>query len=170
MKNQSQSLMPLAWHYTIGSKFSQIIESQYLDPKKTVTPPDERNILWFSKNNFFEPTAQKAFINQDGKNVSLGIMGNYKLGGGLIRFGYPVVKLTEYKKLCRQAGIQPDVLAALEKVAIEDGAKPSDWLGTLKRIKVKDCIIDVFNGSEWIRADTIGSAITLLEEQNLVNA
>lgn len=139
----------IAWHYTTGMKFKQIVESGYLDPKKTVTPPNEKPILWFSKHHYFEPTAQKAKRLPTGQIESLGMMGTYALGGGLIRFGYPIAKLTEYKKLCRQAGVTMFDVVALERVGLSQGAKPTDWMGSLKKININDCIVEVFNGAEW---------------------
>ena len=140
----------IAWHYTTGTKFKQIVESGYLDPKKTATPANEKSILWFSKNQHFEPTAQKAIRLPTGQIKSLGMMGTYEMGGGLIRFGYPVAKLTEYKKLCRQAGINMLDVFSLERVGVSQGAKPADWMGTLKKIDIEDCIIEVFNGDAWV--------------------
>ena len=140
----------IAWHYTTGTKFKQIVESGYLDPKKTATPVNEKSILWFSKNQHFEPTAQKAIRLPTGQIKSLGMMGTYEMGGGLIRFGYPVAKLTEYKKLCRQAGINTLDVFSLERVGLSQGAKPTDWLGTLTKVAIDDCIIEVFNGDAWV--------------------
>lgn len=140
----------LAWHYTTGTKFKQIVESGYLDPKKTATPPNEKPILWFSKHQYFEPTAQKAVRLPNGQIENLGMMGTYEMGGGLIRFGYPIAKLTEYKKLCRQAGVAMLDVLSLERVGVSQGAKPTDWMGTLKKIDIQDCIIEVLSGDAWV--------------------
>lgn len=139
----------LAWHYTTGQKFESIIDSQYLDPKKTITPKNERPILWFSLNQHFEPTAQKSKRSANGIILPLGMQGTYELGGGLIRFGYPSAQLIEWEKLARKAGMSKAVIQALARVGLEQSANPKHWLGSFKKINIDHCVIEVFNGSEW---------------------
>ena len=55
-----------------------------------------------------------------------------------------------HKKLCRQAGITMLNALSLERVGLSQGAKPTDCMGTLKKIDIQDCIIEVFSGDAWV--------------------
>jgi hypothetical protein len=140
----------LIWHYTTGENFIQIVEVGFLDPNKTVTLPGERPILWFSSEPFWEPTANKA-LSLDGAVKTLSMDETREHGGGLVRFGVRASVLIRWPKLGRKAGMPPQTVRSLELVGIKQGAKPSNWYGSLKRIKVRECAaIQVMDeNSEW---------------------
>ena len=50
----------LVWHYTTGDYFELIFESRTLCTTDAGIAPGERPAVWFSKDQFWEPTAQKA--------------------------------------------------------------------------------------------------------------
>jgi hypothetical protein len=138
----------IAWHYTTGQKFLEIVRVGYLDPKATVTLAGERSILWFSRDQYWEPTAQKSLVT----GQLLGMIGTYQHGGGLVRFGIPQPKLIGWPDLGGKAGISPDQIKILETVGVEQGATPSNWCGSFGRIRTNKCLIDCLHTSgEWQR-------------------
>lgn len=149
----------IAWHYTTGRYFIEIVQSGFLDPSKTVTPPRERAIVWFSTNQYFEPTAQKA-LSQGATIVFLGMDGTFEHGGGLVRFGIKATDMTlkAWPKLGVCAGMHPQTIAAIEAVGREQGANPAQWLGSFKRIAVKRmtiCVAERLNdGFKWVEVQS----------------
>lgn len=149
----------LAWHYTTGAHFVAIAADGFLDPRHTVTPQNERNIIWFSTAQHWEPTAQKALTHNDGSMDLLGMSGTFERGRGLIRFGLNArdPRLEAWPRLGRRAGMDASVIQSLEKVGLRQGAKPSQWMGSFKRIPLRDLVIEVAEeiegGFRWVRAE-----------------
>lgn len=139
---------PLAWHYTPATNLQAILEAGYLDPERTVMADGERSILWFSTNQFWEATAQKAMAN--GAVVRrLGMAGTYDAGNGLVRFGVPRELLSPWPKIGKRAGMDKRARAILKSVGEDQGAIPRQWHGTFKRVPVKRCVIETFDGEAW---------------------
>lgn len=135
----------MVWHYTTGHNLQTIIDDGYLDPKASVTN-GERPILWFSSNQHYEPTAAKA--TERGK---LTPQQTHDMGGGTVRFGVLRSSLCPWPKIGRRAGIPANEISLLEQSGEAQGANPKQWLGTLKKIRVADCIVEVFSEGGWTR-------------------
>ena len=146
--------MDMAWHYTTGQKFIEIVSDGYLNPKATVTPQGTRPIVWFSLAEHWEPTAQKSLNTGELQ----GMVGTCEHGGGLLRFGVPYSSLIPWPKLGRKAGIDPTQIKALECVGVQQGAIPANWCGSLKRIHIRSCLVDCFDSdtNEWQRVQGKG--------------
>src|SRR5690606_12596681 len=60
----------IVWHYTTGNKFQEILESGVLLRDDQTTPylfaPGEKGFVWFSSNQQWEETANKAAIDEAG--------------------------------------------------------------------------------------------------------
>lgn len=134
----------LAWHYTTGSHLQKITAAGWLDPKATVQPKNELPVIWFSKNQYWEPTAQKmgAF---DGRLELLGMEGTCERGYGLVRFGFPEKKLIPWPKIARRARIVLTEQREMEARGVAQGATPADWMGAVKRVRVDDCVVQYFD-------------------------
>jgi hypothetical protein len=139
----------MAWHYTTGLHFMRIVESGILDPRRSVAVY-ERPILWFSVQPYWEPTACKSAVRQ-GELVTLSMRETFDAGRGLTRFGVPKRRLVAWPKIGRQAGLRDADVAALERTGIQQGSDPTDWLGTLKPIRLREC-----RQIEVMRADFSG--------------
>ena len=152
----------LAWHYTTGRKFKAIAETGALLPTAVgVTSKKERPILWFSLEQFWEPTASKAEM-QNGAMVDLKMEGTYRRGGGLARFGVSPTKLVPWPRLALKANIPPRVRVSLEQVAREEGSEPQRWLGLINRpLLLQDVeAIEIFDGEKWARIENAARPIS----------
>lgn len=142
----------IAWHYTTGQKFLAIVESGYLKPTNIDVKPPEKPILWFSLNQKWENTANKAILEASGEIKRLSMMDTYKLGGGLVRFGIEPNMLNLGDELRRKASMSASLWRALWKEGLKQNAKPSEWCGTIKSIPIDELIIEVMNDDfVWVK-------------------
>lgn len=146
----------IAWHYTTGEKFLAIVKHGFLMPATAHINVGERPVLWFSLQQHWEPTAQKASRAADGTITRLGMAGTYSRGGGLVRFGIPAEITTPWPALGKKAGIASRVMENLEHTGVLQGATPSLWCGVLAPVPVAACIVDVFDSEDgpWARVPT----------------
>ena len=134
-----EEMTRLVWHYTTGQKHSLIMESGELQPTTIGVSYPEKGILWFSSNQYWEPTANKG-AKIDGAMVTLSMEETRDNGYGLFRYGMRLDRLHPWKKLIKKSRMSKDVASGLEEVGKEQGADPSHWYGKttvipLKRIK-----------------------------------
>ena len=83
----------IAWHYTVGARMGSILESGEIRAATLYVPKGEIPIVWFSTRSYWEPTANKALLNERGEIVSLGFEQTILHGGGGWRFGISVDQL-----------------------------------------------------------------------------
>ena len=144
----------LVWHYTTGEKFLRIAESGMLLPTGIGVTPPEKPVLWFSRHQFFEPTAVKAVMER-GRPRRCGIAEMRELGGGLVRFGYAQELLHGDSALRAVAKISRAVWRRLQKEARVQGGNPADWFGTLESLHIADLVIDVMDDTmNWVTMTT----------------
>jgi hypothetical protein len=147
----------LAWHYTTGEKFEEIVAAGFLRPTSMHIGPSERPILWFSLNQGWEQTANKGW-EERGVRRRLTMEETRVKGRGLARFGIDARRLIPWPKLGRKARMSPETMGLLMEGAAEVGANPYDWLGTFARIELTGLVISVVDDGEWaeIRRPTQG--------------
>jgi hypothetical protein len=151
-KSNVNSRPGIAWHYTTGQNFVKIVESNFLMPATTGVGYPEKPILWFSLDQYWEPTASKA-VFKNGKIETLTMEETLKLGSGLVRFGMPVKKLHQWDKLKKKARINPVIAQGLEASGFKQGANPRRWYGVTKPLSISECsIIEVMDvdSKEWV--------------------
>jgi len=141
----------LAWHYTTGTNFFKIVETGFLLTTDAGIGPHEIPVLWFSRNQVWEPTSRKAVINSDGTLKKLTKRETFELGKGLVRFGFPEALLVPWKNLPKQAQISYTNARALETRGHAQGANPADWMGNLSKIPINELVIEVMEESSWVR-------------------
>ena len=149
----------IAWHYTIGHRFVQIVEDGFLRPTGAHIASGEKPVLWFSLHPTFEPTARKA-IREGGKVRTLSMDETRELGGNLVRFGVLLAGLLVGENLRKRARIHPMMWQALARVGRQQGADPAQWAGSLTPVAVHDCIVEVM-GAEgaWERVQEPAQAM-----------
>jgi hypothetical protein len=135
----------IAWHYTTGQKFLAIVESGYLKPTNIDVRPPEKPILWFSLNQKWENTANKAILEADGEIKRLSMQETRRLGGGLVRFGIKPNVLYLGNQLRIKASMSASIWKVLCKEGLKQNAKPSEWCGSLKPIPINKLFIEVMN-------------------------
>ncbi len=131
-------MVQLAWHYTTGEKFYQISNNHELRPSNIGVLPPEKPILWFSTNQYWENTANKA-TRENGEIVRLTMEETRRLGAGLVRFGVGVrsIPLHPWLKLWKKARMPREQAQQLEVVGRQQNADPSEWYGTTATIPIE---------------------------------
>jgi len=142
----------LAWHYTTGQKFPIIIERGELVPSAIGVKPPEKPILWFSLNQYWEHTANKAIADANGNLRRLTMRETFNLGGGLVRFGYEAKNLHVGDALRRKASMSASVWRGLCAEGRRQNAAPSDWCGSIVPVPVPALVVEVMNDAfKWER-------------------
>ncbi|MFM0272380.1 hypothetical protein PQQ59_17460 [Paraburkholderia aspalathi] len=153
-----------AWHYTIVAYFKQIIRSGVLIPSGEHLPPSEKPILWFSLNQYWEATANKAWQNTTtGETRLLDMHETFEIGHGLIRFGVAPKKLLSGDALRRKARMSKAVWDGLAQVGKEQGANPTEWCGSIEAMPIDEMVIEAMDAAfEWkhLRQDQVDQLIS----------
>lgn len=143
--------LPVAWHYTIGLKLEAILKDGFIRQATAGVPKGERPVVWLSQHPVFEPTARKLFVTPDGSARIVSVEENARLGGGLVRIGYPLCDLVPWPEIGVRAGIGRAMRRRLETIAIRQGATPAHWWGSLEPLAVNAGVVEVMNSSgRWI--------------------
>ena len=141
----------IVWHYTTKDKMSEICDSSELRPATAFVDPDEKPILWFSFDQFWEYSANKGIIDgETGKFRTATKEETWDYGGGLFRIGVSVKnrgtyyidghdrKFYPWRELPKKANMKPEIKRALEKVSSASGSNPLDWVGVFEPIPWED--------------------------------
>ena len=140
----------IAWHYTINDRAVHILKDGIIRAATANVPANETPIVWFSTRQHWEPTANKAMIDDSGNVSSLTMQETIQLGGGAWRFGLDTEKLIYYRKIIQVANITRRMAKALEQTALDAGADPTCWWGAIEPVNVSDCIVEQLDGDNWV--------------------
>lgn len=122
------------WHYTIGFHYERILAEGLIKPATAGIDPGERLIVWFSKNQIWEPTAQKGDFTKEEMHERL---------GGLIRIGVaPETAPYDWNAVKRLSGVSSRMANGMYWAGINHGSRPGDWRGTFDPCPWR-------NGSLW---------------------
>jgi hypothetical protein len=140
------------WHYTVGDKLRQILETGAILPATTYVPEGERPIVWFSLNLVWEPTANKGWRNVDGTISALDQSQTAERCGGLVRIGVaPETAPYDWHTLKQLSGMSSKTAQGLYRVAIQERARPGDWRGTFDPVpRSKWIAIEIFHDGGWV--------------------
>lgn len=130
-----------AWHYTIALHVESIVADGLLHVTGLAIDPEERPALWFSKNQYWEPTACKGGARTMRETA--------RVGGGLVRFGVDASSLVTWEEHKRSGGITPKTAAALEATGYAEGSHPRNWLVSYDPIDIGSTRIEILNGHKW---------------------
>lgn len=129
--------MDLVWHYTTRSCGRHILDSGELKPADSYMECGEKPILWFSRNQYWEETANKAFVPHGAKvSRRLTMKQMHEFDGGLCRFGISIERLLPWPEIAVAAGMRKGIQKGLEKAGREYRANPRDWLGSLEKVSI----------------------------------
>jgi hypothetical protein len=140
----------IAWHYTVGLTLPLICESGVLRPTDALIGRDERPVLWFSTNPFWEPTSAKMIArsmkeqleSEDGLPFRTLSMYECAEGcDGLYRFGLPAAQLIKWPEVGKRAGISAPMRNAIIQAGHMQGANPSQWYGTFEEIPIDGLLL-----------------------------
>lgn len=76
----------MLWHYTYSDAFISIFKDGSIKPATDFIDPVERPIVWFSKEQFWEPTVTKGRV-ESGHRINLTMDDMVNRGYGLFRIG-----------------------------------------------------------------------------------
>ena len=145
--------MKTAWHYTTGQKARLIFESGELKPTGAFIEAQEKPILWFSKNQDWEQTANKMTMLPDGKIRPLSMEETRKMGGGLFRFGSLSDELIQWPRLARLSNMRSKIQRALEEGGLRAGADFREWCGLLEPISIAVLTCQILRDSAWVELE-----------------
>jgi hypothetical protein len=142
----------IKWHYTTGQRFFQIVSDGEIRPATAFVPEGERTIVWFSTNEEWEPTANKAWIKADGSRVPQDRDGTAERGGGLVRIGVaPETAAYDWNALKQLSGMSSKMASGLYRAAIDQRARPADWWGTFETVsRDKWKAVEVWHEGRWV--------------------
>jgi hypothetical protein len=146
---QQPHTMKTAWHYTTGQKAKLIFESGELKPTGAFIEAQERPILWFSKNQEWEQTANKMIMLPDGNFRQLTTDETRNMGEGLFRFGIPSHELIQWPRLARSANMRSKIQRALEESGLRQGADFREWCGLLEPVSIAGLTCQTMTDSGW---------------------
>jgi hypothetical protein len=139
-----------AWHYTTTQKAKLIFESGELKPTTSFIESRERPILWFSKNQGWELTANKMMMLPNGEPRHLTMEETFEYGGGLFRFGKPSNQLIQWPRLARIANMRTKIQKAVEVAGLRAGADFRDWCGLLEAVSIADLHCQTMKDWGWV--------------------
>jgi len=139
-----------AWHYTLGTKFMMIIESQAILCTSVGIGTHERSAVWFSTLNHWEPTATKGImangIRRDATMAEMeSELGLFRLG---VRIDYPLI---DWKEFLKTSNISRQEAKKLKKSGIKKGSHPDYWLVSYQPVELYDIVaIEQLIDGKWV--------------------
>ena len=126
------------YHYTIGERLVSILKDGLIKPATAFVPKNERPVVWFSRANRWERTANKMTLTPTGYRT-LTMEETAARGGGLYRIAVSsgLRGLHPFTRIVRESGQHPAMTRALLTTAHEVGSDPeADWYGTFHPVPV----------------------------------
>ena len=143
--------MTLIWHYTSLQHGEKIFEEELLRVSEAERKFGLKPALWFSLNSFWEPTATKMIMDENGQYRQMTLEEQYS-ELGMIRIGILFTKeLTSWAKYKHASKINPILYNNMEEIGIEKGGNPLDWYCSFKDIPSKNWeTVEQFDGDTWV--------------------
>lgn len=148
----------MLYHYTTGHNFVKIIQSHALLPMPLGNELEgEKVAVWFSSNDYWEPTAQKAIKNtvMDEWHL-LGMKGTAKLGGGLFRFkvSRENSKIMGFNDFARTSNLPERFISGLKKEGRKQGGRYYQWFASYDPVASEDWLgIETWKDDKWVPID-----------------
>jgi hypothetical protein len=116
--------MATKWHYTKGLFLEALLRTGEILPATAGVPRGERPIVWFSTDSRWEPSVGMGYFSSDGEYHE--DWAKYvKMVRGLGRIGVaPETAPYDWSALKELSGMSSEMAQALERTAIESGARP----------------------------------------------
>lgn len=137
------------WHYTTDSKLDSIYTDGELRPTSNGIPNGEQPALWFSSNQIWEPTANKAFATASGIPIRPLTSTEMKEMFQLVRFGIDSELVMPWNTLKKTAHISRSEQGRLIKRGKLVGSSPTQWFGSLDPISLDLLIRQDFVSGKW---------------------
>src|SRR5258708_39361054 len=104
----------MIWHYTVGNNFASIYHSGEIQPATAYIAAGEKPIVWFTTEEFWEPTVTKGRRRPDGTIEDLGMDALHAAGFMLWRIGVaPETAPYTWSELKKLSGMPSNVATQL---------------------------------------------------------
>ena len=146
----NQNDNPLVWHYTAKQHLTNIINDELLKVSKVEKDLGLKASLWFSKEQFWEPTACKVGYGSH-KDPKEGLIFQHSiLGAGRIGVKEDDFNFLDWDTYCANSKDDPQVLNAMLKSGLKNGAKKENWLCLFQNVPSNKWeSAQLFDGKEW---------------------
>lgn len=145
--------IPRWWHYTLFATVTQIIASGMIRRAHSNVTMGERQAVWFSCRETWEPTATKGLLNaRTGDRRPATVQEMVYAGGALARIEVAEATAQYTWRAHRQIGqVDARIADALESGARTDGADPEQWRVTYRDVPVESILsVDASeDGIDW---------------------
>jgi hypothetical protein len=135
----------MVWHYTIGEKVRGILSDGFIRTSTAGISPREIPVVWFSSNQIWEATANKAIMRDDGTHLLTTKQMRELFGDSMFRFGTTMMETLPWEQLQKAAKIprktQSHMIAAGKAV----GSSKSDWFGVLDAKLIDGLLLQKWN-------------------------
>src|SRR5207248_9656228 len=116
----------MIWHYTAGDNFKSIFYSKVIRPATAHIAPGEKSIVWFSTEEWWEPSVTKGRRRPDGTIEDLGMDALHAAGFMLWRIGVaPDTAPYTWSERKKLSGMPSDVAMQLAKIAKQKAGNAS---------------------------------------------
>lgn len=158
-----QSEMKTFWHYAPWAYLPKMVKDGFLEPRNAGAPT-ELPLLWFSRNQRWEPTATKLIRDPHGQLVKITFLQQAELFG-CTRFGIAATdeRLVGWEETCSTRGLSSRHKASLEAAGRALGAKPQDWFATTAAVPLRELDFQVWVG-RWLPAESPAEMARVWEE------
>lgn len=152
MKDTTKNGVKCYWHYTNGDAFLKILKDGAIRPLEQFLEQGVRPVVWFSSEPFWEPTAEKTWIEGE-KKTKLDMAAMHERCG-LYRLGLSKkTAALSWKEYKRKSGSDPRVIEGFVKVSRNAGGEPREWRATFDEVPLEKCLrIERFGGRKWVDA------------------
>ena len=146
----------MVWHYTTRQQGENIIKDGVIKVSKDDKKAGWKPAVWFSTQQFWEPTACKV-INVDGSWLSgdEGMKSQHEIVG-IYRFGiiFNATNLTTWAKYQYVSKISLQMYRSMEIAGKRGGGNPSDWFAIFHNIPRSQWKkVEAFDGNDWVTLD-----------------
>jgi hypothetical protein len=144
----------LIYHYTVGAHYDRILAAGLLKPSTAYVCKSERPVVWFTRSDKWDSTANKAYgCEIGGQRAHVGLDENWthRCFGGLVRMAIDAtVAPHDWRAFKRLGGINPRTAKGLYSTALQNGVQPSNWRVSFEPVALSNCIdVDFWNGAHW---------------------
>lgn len=139
------------YHYTVEARLEEIIESGKINlATASVANKKEKPFAWVSSNPHWENTATKIVTDGLGNRKSLTFDEQLEMFG-CARIEVESAGLIPWNKAVHIGKMDVRYAERMVEVGIKQGAKPSEWFGSLYPIPMDRWIkAEVYRNGEWV--------------------
>jgi hypothetical protein len=141
----------IVYHYSHGIRLAAILKSGVLLPTKIGVPRHEKPAVWFTTNDFWEPTTSVRVIDRNGRLIRRLSMRECHEMVGLIRFTVNEASAPyTWSHHKRNGGMDRSTAKSLYDTAIEMGSSPSQYRMSYVPVPASKWLaVENWDGASW---------------------